>query len=155
MTTTVFAFAKLWNVVPKDSKVTGVDISVELEIRTFIETFIIKSVGNFTTKLELINIMFGRWKYIPMELCIENCRHFLQMMNVLYPDRTEYYWNGCVCSVKSYDHHFTTHPKWCKEYDNTYPVECEEIYWVNYRLLFVFSLLIFFCFFLKSFLFIL
>ena len=134
--TTTFALAKLWNVLPKDSKFNGVDISVELDIHAFIDNFIIKSVGNVTTKLELINIMFGRWKCISMEICIENCRHFLQVMDELYPDRTSNHWNGCVCNVKSYDRYFITHPKWSEKYDNNYPVECEEMYWVNYHLFF-------------------
>ena len=127
-----FAFTKLWNIVPKCIETVGhVNPLAELEIRYFIDNFIIESHGNVIKKLDLINIMFGRWKYIPMEACITNCRHFLQAMNVLYPDRTTEYWNGCICNVRPVYNQFTTLPKWSEECN--YLAECEEIYWVKYR----------------------
>ena len=128
-------FSRLWGVHSKLVFNHGLHMSVDTEIKNFIKTFIIDDInGKMVSKLELVNIMFGRWKYSPLETSIANSIVFLKRMDTIYTNQTVDFWIGCFCPVQSYEEYFQILPTWAIEYnrvDTKKVIEDDAVYWVS------------------------
>ena len=71
------------------------------QIVLFMETFITDCPDGFLTKKDLLNIIYGRWTHLPIEIHSMNCKYFFQMMDKKYLKSSINGWCGCVCNVRS------------------------------------------------------